>query len=364
MKRNYGIDLLRLVLMYMVVVLHVLGHGGVLKAAPELSAPYGSAFLLEGLAFCAVNGYGMITGYVSYGRNPRLAGLTSLWLQAVLYCLGISACVWIVKPQYFSLGILMNQIFPIYRSAYWYLSSYTGLFFLIPILNAGIRTLEEKQARNLTLGSFLVVSVIPTVLNGDPFNLQWGYSTAWLAYLYFLGACIRKFDWGQTITFQKGIALYLASSLMTWSGKLAMDFLTLKVFGECRSYINLYNYTSPTVVLAAAFLLSTFRNLELKPSIQRIVAIFSPAAFGVYLIHEQDYFKSHFIAGRFAWLADLNPFALAIAAVAIAFGIFAACLIADHVRHNIFLRLKIKHRLDQLEGQLTQSIHSKKEETL
>ena len=93
MKRNYGIDLLRLVLMYMVVLLHVLGAGGVLRAAEPLSGQYAGAYLLEALAFCAVNGYGMITGYVSYGKKWRLAGLGQLWLQVLVYALGISACV-------------------------------------------------------------------------------------------------------------------------------------------------------------------------------------------------------------------------------------------------------------------------------
>ena len=32
MKRNYGIDLLRMVLMLMVVILHIFGHGGALGA--------------------------------------------------------------------------------------------------------------------------------------------------------------------------------------------------------------------------------------------------------------------------------------------------------------------------------------------
>ena len=32
-KRNYGIDMLRLVAMFFVVICHVLGHGGVMKNA-------------------------------------------------------------------------------------------------------------------------------------------------------------------------------------------------------------------------------------------------------------------------------------------------------------------------------------------
>ena len=36
-KRNYGIDILKILSMFMVVVLHVLGQGGVLKHALDLT---------------------------------------------------------------------------------------------------------------------------------------------------------------------------------------------------------------------------------------------------------------------------------------------------------------------------------------
>lgn len=204
MKRNYGIDLLRLVLMYMVVLLHVLGAGGVLRAAEPLSGQYAGAYLLEALAFCAVNGYGMITGYVSYGKKWRLAGLGQLWLQVLVYALGISACVWLFRPEYFSLGQLVTYTFPAYRAVYWYFSSYVGLFFLIPVLNRILESATEKQARRAMLAAIVMIGIIPTGLGMDPFNLQWGYSTAWLACLYLIGGCIRKFDWGKTISPKKG----------------------------------------------------------------------------------------------------------------------------------------------------------------
>ena len=44
-QRNYGIDLLRMIAMLMVVILHILGKGGVLQAAPPLSIRYETAWL-------------------------------------------------------------------------------------------------------------------------------------------------------------------------------------------------------------------------------------------------------------------------------------------------------------------------------
>ena len=66
MKRNYGIDLLRMILMLMVVILHVLGHGGVLDATTPLSAKYCVSWLIESFAYCAVNCYALISGYVYF----------------------------------------------------------------------------------------------------------------------------------------------------------------------------------------------------------------------------------------------------------------------------------------------------------
>ena len=52
-KRNYGIDMLRLVAMFFVVICHVLGHGGVMKNATGYN--YSVSSLLQIVAYCAVN---------------------------------------------------------------------------------------------------------------------------------------------------------------------------------------------------------------------------------------------------------------------------------------------------------------------
>ena len=60
-KRNYGIDMLRLVAMFFVVICHVLGHGGVMKNATGYN--YSVSSLLQIVAYCAVNCYAIISGY-------------------------------------------------------------------------------------------------------------------------------------------------------------------------------------------------------------------------------------------------------------------------------------------------------------
>ena len=88
-QRNRGIDLLRMTAMWMVVILHILNKGGVLAAAAPLSAGQGTARLLETAAYCAVNCYGLISGYVGVQRRFRYSGALALWL-AVCRLLNLS----------------------------------------------------------------------------------------------------------------------------------------------------------------------------------------------------------------------------------------------------------------------------------
>ena len=81
-RRNYGIDLLRMLAMWMVIILHILNKGGVLSAAAPLSAGYEAAKLLEAGAYCAVNCYGLISGYVGVQHRFRYSG--SLFIRLAL----------------------------------------------------------------------------------------------------------------------------------------------------------------------------------------------------------------------------------------------------------------------------------------
>ena len=64
-KRNYGIDLLRIILMYMVCMLHTLGQGGVLDACQIGTIEYKTYWFLEIFSYCAVDGFGIISGYMA-----------------------------------------------------------------------------------------------------------------------------------------------------------------------------------------------------------------------------------------------------------------------------------------------------------
>ena len=84
--RNYGVDLLRIVAMFYVIVLHVLGRGGALAASDSGSSQYAVSWLMETWAYCAVDCFALISGFAAYSekeRPTRYANYIMLWLQVV-----------------------------------------------------------------------------------------------------------------------------------------------------------------------------------------------------------------------------------------------------------------------------------------
>jgi len=134
-RRNYGIDLLRLVSMFMVVIFHVLGRGGVLESTPQFTLNYGIAWLLEIACYCAVNCYALISGYVGVYSKHKWSSIVYLWLQVEFYMILFTSLFAIIQPGSIGIVELLKMLFPVVFYQYWYFTAYFCMFFFIPVLN-------------------------------------------------------------------------------------------------------------------------------------------------------------------------------------------------------------------------------------
>ncbi|MBQ0106117.1 MAG: acyltransferase, partial [Armatimonadetes bacterium] len=62
--RNYGIDILKIISMFMVLLLHIIGDGGILPKTTLFTANDSIANILEILSYCAVDIFVICTGYL------------------------------------------------------------------------------------------------------------------------------------------------------------------------------------------------------------------------------------------------------------------------------------------------------------
>ena len=348
MKRNYGIDFLRCFSMFMVAMLHILGHGGILNNATSGSLNYGVAWFLETMAYCAVNCYALISGFVGTKAKYRYTNIVMLWLQVVFYTILITFLFFVAFPGTVGLKDIITAVLPVTRYTYWYFSVYFGLFILMPILNAGVNALTEKQAYItvfLLAGVFSLCAIFSgVVVSADVFNLNSGYSVLWLCVLYIIGGCIGKYDMLKKIrSVYLGIG-YAVCVIFTLAFKLVIEKL-----GIGRGAGILINYISPTILISAVCLLGLFSRLKTNETAEKIIGFFAPASLGVYLIHDHPLIRAKLMHNRFESLTDKNAIVMAVSVIGLAVGIFIVCSLVDKLRIALFNKLRIKEFVSKID---------------
>ena len=260
MKRNYGIDLLRLTAMFFVTALHIIGIGGIITGSPLLSPQFLTAQFLRIAMLCAVNCYALISGFVGWDKKPKLSGLLSLWLRAVLFCL--FATQFFSRNHALDYKTWLSALLPVTTGQYWYLTAYFGLFVLMPLLNLAIEKMPRREL-TVTLGGILLLfCILPISPLTDAFYLHDGYSVLWLAVMYLLGGYLKKYDILSRFDCWVWVLFYLAAIFLAWAPRMLVLWWRPHYWYDAYGNI-LIEYTSPTIVLAAVCLLALFSRLRL-----------------------------------------------------------------------------------------------------
>ena len=244
---------------------------------------------------------------------------------------------------------MLRAFFPVLFRQYWYVTAYFGMCLFIPFFNLLLERLTRRQAKVLALSLVLIFSLLPTLRQGDVFLTDNGYSVLWLSCLYLLGGILRLHGRPARKPV-RWAAVYGLCVLATWLVKLAGDRLWMSRTGQLCDRVLLTAYTSPTILLATAALVLCFTGLRIGPGFGSFIEKASPLAFSVYLIHAHPLIWEHWLAGRFAFLADKPPLSLAAGVLGAAFGIYAVCSLADLLRACLFRIFRIKAFSQRLEA--------------
>lgn len=346
--RNYGIDLLRITAMIMVVILHVIMQGGAIAGVDIHSGQYKAGWFLEVAAYCAVNCYALISGYVGIRAKYKYSNLIMLWLRVIFYSLGITVLCRIFAPDLVGAQQWLMGFFPVMSNHYWYFTAYFCMFFVIPLLNAGINYMSREQAKALVIALVAVLCVLqsvfpvlfPDLFPVNVFGTLGGYDVMWLIALYIIGAYIGKYRVFENITVRQALFGYVFLCLFTWLAKLALRYCAAEFWSTRDAASRLVNNLSPTILGAAVCLLVAFEKMKLPDTVKKLTAVISPLAFSVYLIHTQKLVWEHVLASLFKPYGGL-PVPLYVAAIlATALGIFCICVLIDMGREWLFQKAK------------------------
>ena len=217
MKRQSGIDLIRITGLFFVVGVHQFLYNR-FYYEPQIGGWMWSADVWRWLFFCCNGIFMMLSGYLRCNKTD----LHDCYRGLIPVLIGYTLCCAIIFPVQFLLGERISLVawlerFITFGNYAWYVEMYIGLVLFSPLINLGLKQMENK-----TLGRFANIMVFVTSAHYmTALNLIPDYWSALYPVTYYiLGAAIRRLQpkvkpWeglGMALLISMGLAV---SSILT-----------------------------------------------------------------------------------------------------------------------------------------------------
>ena len=343
-KRLANIELLRIISMFLIVMTHYIGRGGVVAAAQPLSGIYGVTTVIDAIEIIAVDVYILISGYVLAESTFKYKRLVDIVLQVSSISVGFYILMLLFGEISFSVSGCVCAVFPILTEQYWFVSVYVGLYILVPFINKGLHALTKKQHLNLCILLVLMFSLyLPSKMLG-----QNGYGIAWMATMYIVGAYLRMHYKPGDKLHMKHVALWIIPTVLLVASRYGILLCGKLISLDTSAYDKwFFKNNSVLVAWAAVAFFVIFLHIRIKRiAVEKVINFAGPLTFGVYLIHNNPSLRGwmwEFI-NPVSFMNELYFVPLSILIVGV---IFALCTILEFIRRTIYNRLlsKIIYRI-------------------
>lgn len=334
--RDYGLDMARVVSMFGILMLHILGQGGLLLSNEPTSVRYWIYWGIEIIAYSSVDVFAMLTGWLDTDQKIKssVVRIVELLAITVFYSIVITGAFMFFMPEKIT-GIksIINGVFPMIVGRYWYIGCYIPVALLRPYLSQACSNITTQKHKKLCIILVGVFSVIPTFTTVDFFVAKWGYSTIWLVICYIIGSYIKRIR--DTIKL---------SLLELGGGLLAIVFLLLALKGVYWKVTGgnipgIIEYTSPLILVNAVIVLLLFSKLKIKKG-KKVLLMFSNTAFDVYIVHCHLFVFDYIINGNFVWIDKYPIVVILFVLLATAMVCYFALSFVGIIRSSLFKRLK------------------------
>ncbi len=352
-QRNLGIELFRIVAMLLIVLLHVLGRGGVYSNAEYLSVNYKIAWFLETVAFCSVNCYAVISGFVGVRSQFRFRKIVYLWLEVAFITLTTTALFAIFAPENVQTDDWYKAAFPLIKREYWYFNAYTLMFPFLPFLNKGLLSISRRQHLVTMVFLFVLTTIFPLLGDRDIFELSKGYSCIWLMVMYIFGAYFKLYGIPKIAHPVICIIAFFAAAFSAWWQKIgilsAVKEGTLERESELADRAgDLISYTSPCMVIMAVALLCLFARIQIRGKvIGTIISHLGKATFGVFLVHVGAMVWG-VIDDRWERFAEMPPLQMVLWVMAAMFSMYFICSAYSLIRIWLFKLCRVHKLVDTI----------------
>lgn len=271
-KRQSGIELLRIIAMFLVLVVHasfseITYHD--LQQSPLSSF---TRIFFQSLSIGCVDIFVLITGW--FGIRPKRKSFFGFVFQCAFFLFGIYAFCLATGLASFSMKGIAECL--LFRGT-WFVKAYILLYILAPLLNAFIDSASERQHRLLLIYFFLFQTIYSWASFAVTFFEQ-GYSTMSFIALYLLA---RYFSIYKPIIGNYNKNFYLAFYFLSVILLATTYFLTRQFQIEAVAG-RIIVYDQPLVIAASLSLVLYFSKLDFQSAVINGIAA---SSFAVYLLH-------------------------------------------------------------------------------
>ena len=360
-NRIYGIDVLKVLSMFFILVLHINSNGGLLNNVPVGSKKFAIVLILEIICLCAVNIYGIISGYLSYSKYDsntskvyNFKRLIYLWIQVVFYSFITTIILVALGKIEVSRKDMLLIFLPVANKYLWYFTAYFLLFFFTPVINSFVKNSSNRVVIAVLIPIIVLFvfyqSFVKDYIGNFTFTNE-GYSVWWLLILFYIGAVIKKTNLGKNISSKKLLLCLVAVYIISFSWKFFIPILANKV--EFLKYYGnfLFEYISPSNVFAAIIYVLLLIRIKVNSNLAKnILPTLSAATFGVYVMHLHPYVWTNIIRNSFVFILDYNIYFEPLIVIIIALIGLIIMLVIDIVRTKIFKLFRVDKLCEKIDS--------------
>jgi len=339
-ERNPGIDFLRILGMYAIVVHHVIHFGKVLSKYSH----YRQVSLINILCFFHICVYGLISGIIGH-KTHKYSNLLYLWFCTFFY----SVSILLIYKEYNP--IIMKKFtffFPVIYNKYWYFTQYFGMYLFLPLINQGLSLVNKSQLKIIVLSIIFIFVIWRDFMSskGDPFLVNSGHSIIGLLLFYITGAYLGKY----VIKTDKKIFFYLIYLIVYFCSSYLCYYLAF-YNGHYANFILItilkkfftLRINSLAMILQGISITLFFSQIKYNKYLGKIFTFIGPLTFGVYLIHSHELIYQNEFEKLFQkYPKNLPLHSLIIFILLKGFIILFVCLIIDYFRYLLFTILQIR----------------------
>lgn len=337
LERNSNIELLRIILMFMVILLHFNNSemGGAFNYAENKPLNSFILYFLESLSICAVNCFMIISGYfLAYNKSVKFSKILDLLFIVVLYKLFDFALSIILGLKSFSIKSFVACFIPSNYFAIFYIITYIFSPFIVIVFDN-----ISKKLQNILLILLLLIFVcLPTcidIIGNIGVNLNSispistngngaGYTVVQFLIMLVVGMYLRRNEIkGNPFVL---LSIYIISSLI----------MTIFI----KHFSSLYNYCSMFTVINAVCLFLLFNRLHFS---SKIINFISKSVFSIYCLHVcftmNELWKNYCIKPEFVGGGILEELLCVVISVSL---MFIICLVIDIIMRSSIIHCKNK----------------------